>query len=291
MTFSAQFAIDSCAKQLAFGLLCATIMLCPASAVCQDETEKQPSDFSRLEKEQFLLHARILAIETLPIGVTKSQQSTLSDGVFTHEAHIQTVEESEKIPYGVGQKTITVRDYWGFNVAAYHVDKMLDLNMVPVSVERVVDKRQAAVTWWVDDVLMSLTEFRNSGRNAPDMGWINDQRSQGWAFQQLVNNDDPNLGNFVIDEDWKVWMLDFSRAFRKDKKLTGNPARLAKIGRGFLERLRSLDPDEVERALGEYLTRSELKGFLVRRDKMVQHFDDLIAERGEAVVLIDRSGF
>ena len=47
------------------------------------------------------------------------------------------------------------RDSYKFNMAAYELDKLLELNMVPVSVERKVGGNMAAVTWWVDDGLMT----------------------------------------------------------------------------------------------------------------------------------------
>lgn len=45
------------------------------------------------------------------------------------------------------------RDY-RFNVAAYELDKALELDLVSPSVERAVNHRPAALTWWVDDVLI-----------------------------------------------------------------------------------------------------------------------------------------
>ena len=39
------------------------------------------------------------------------------------------------------------------------------------------------------------------------------------VFDQLVYDTDPNLTNVLIGEDWKIWRIDFSRAFRLDKNL------------------------------------------------------------------------
>jgi hypothetical protein len=273
----------------ASGFLCAVLLFGTALATAQ-EPETATAGLTREEKEQFLLHAEILEIQTLSIGVTGSQRAILSDGTLTHDAHIQTVDIFMK-KFAAGAKTeFNFRDYHGFNVAAYRLSELLGLNMVPVSVARTIQREKASVSWWVDAVMMSGEDFRESGGRAPISAAVGDQRDQGQVFQQLICNKDPNLGNFVIDESWKVWMLDFSRAFRTQKKLD-DPERLGRIGRGLYTRLRELDPAEVERELGPHLSKGELKGLLARRDRLVRHFEKEIAERGEAAVLIDRPGF
>lgn len=84
-------------------------------------------------------------------------------------------------------------------------------------------------------------------------------------------------------------MLDFTRAFRPWKKLE-NVENLTRIPRGFYERLRQLDPGAVERELGPYLRKGGVRGLLARRELLLEHFERLIRERGEAAVLIDPQG-
>jgi len=36
------------------------------------------------------------------------------------------------------------------------------------------------------------------------------------VFSQLVYDTDRNLGNVLISEDWHLWMIDFTRAFRNN---------------------------------------------------------------------------
>lgn len=272
---------------LACGLLTLALILGLGVAFALGPPGSAASDLTREEKEVFLLHAEILETREVGVGVTGSRRATLSDGRLTHEAHIQDVDIYLK-KFSAGSKSeIDFRDYWGFNVAAYRLDKLLDLDMVPVSVEREVDGKKSSITWWVDGVMMSGLEYRQGDHKPPEMARFDAQRLQGWAFQQLVQNRDPNLGNFVIDENWKVWMLDFSRAFRRWKKLDDTAA-LTRIPRRFYDRLRLLDPAAVKRALAPYLRAVEARGLLARRERLLEHFDRLIAERGEAAVLIDR---
>jgi hypothetical protein len=266
MTLETSMLVSHRAAWFAVGLLSAALLLGGSTTAAQETPGEVEADLGREEKERFLLYAEILESREVGVGVTGSLRATLSDGELTHEAHIQTVDIFKK-KFLAGKHTeFNFRDYWGFNVAAYRLDKLLDLDMVPVSVERMFRGKKASVTWWVDDVLMSAETYREGDHEPPDMERFNAQKLQGWAFQQLVQNKDPNLGNFVIDENWKIWMLDFTRAFRSSKKLDHVDS-LTRIPRNVYERLRQLDPGEVKDELGRYLGRGELRALLARKDK------------------------
>jgi hypothetical protein len=268
----------------ALGCWLAALLLGGAGLAAQEAAD--PGGLSREEKESFLLDAEILDMEDLAIGVTHSRRATLSDDRLTHDAHVQTVDIYQQM-FKAGRATeVNFRDFWGYNVAAYRLDKLLDLGIVPVSVEREVEGEEASVTWWVDRAMMSAKEYREGKHPAPDPVALERQIRQAWAFHQLVLNRDPNLGNAVIDEDWKIWLIDFTRAFRVWKRLD-DVEPLTQIPRRFYDGLRRLDRRDVERELNPYLTKGAIKGLLARRDLLLEHYDGLIAKRGEAAVLVD----
>lgn len=267
-------------------LLGALVTGCPALIA---QTAPEGAGVSREEQERFLLGAEILDVRGIGTGVTGSQVATLSNGRMRHKAQIQNVDIfMEKFTAGKASE-MNFRDYWGFNVAAYRLDKLLDLQMVPVSVERSVEGKRSSVTWWIDGAAMTAREYLEGDWKAPDPTRLNDQKRLAWAFQQLIQNRDPNLGNFVFDESWKVWMIDFTRGFRVWKKLE-DVKPLTRVPRRFYDGLRALDLEAVERELEPYLKKAELKGLFARRRLLVEHYDRLIKERGESVVLIDRPG-
>ena len=104
--------------------------------------------------ERFLKEAKVVKTKGIPKGVTSPIRATLSDGTITHDAQIQQVEEKKAQFDAPGAQEFNFEDSWRFNVAAYRVDKMIGLNMVPVSVSRTWQSKQGAFTWWIDDVMM-----------------------------------------------------------------------------------------------------------------------------------------
>lgn len=104
------------------------------------------------------------------------------------------------------------------------------------------------------------------------------------VFDELVYDSDPNLTNVLIGEDWTVWRIDFSRAFRKSKELRA-PKDLVKCDRQLLERLKTLKADELAEKTKGYLTKDEVNGVMARRDKIVAIFQAMIAQKGEKEIL------
>ena len=270
-------------------LLVGTVALSSPVPLAQKTSDATLPELSRAEMENFLLTAKIVERRSLSIGITGSERATLTDGRLTHDAHIQTVDVW-KLSYTTSQGTeLNFRDSYTYNIAAYRLDKLLDLRMVPVSVERKVGGETAAVTWWVDDVLMMERDRFLKKIQVPELTSWNDQMYQVRAFNALVYNSDPNLGNVLITKDWKLWMVDFTRAFRLYKKLK-DPKGLVRINRRFYNGLRALTEDILTRELRPLLTNWEVKGLLARRDLLLEFFHREIAKRGEAAVIRDMPG-
>ena len=118
--------------------------------------------------EQFLLKANVIRTRTAGKGITNSLRATLSDGVITHDAHIQTVDESKREFRGDQGVEFNFRDSWSFNVAAYKIDRMLGLKLVPVTVQRRWRTHHGSFTWWIDDVLMDEADRLKRKQQSPD---------------------------------------------------------------------------------------------------------------------------
>jgi len=84
--------------------------------------------------------------------------------------------------------------------------------------------------------------------------------------------------------DWKMWMIDHTRAFRLGKDLL-KPQQLERVERTLLDRMRELSEPKLTEAMDKSLTKQEIEALLARRDAIVKLFDDRIAQRGEAAVI------
>lgn len=244
----------------------------PVSAQAPAPGPTAASTLSRADMEAFMLRAKIGKRKGSSKGITGTVRATLSDGTLTHDASIQTIDQSKKEFTSTRGTELNFRDTWRFNVAAYELDKLLDLQMIPATVTRRVDGKDASITWWVDDVLMDEGDRLKKKVSPPSSKQWNDQMMIVRVFDQLIYNTDRNLGNLLIDKQWRIWMIDHTRAFRWQKTLR-SPENLQRCERRMLEAMRKLDKPVLERVMKNYLSGGEIDALLARRDLIVAYFD------------------
>ncbi len=168
--------------------------------------------------EEFLSKAKIVRTKGIPKGVTNSIRATLSDGVVEHDAHIQQVDERKQSGPAAQGSELNFRDSWAFNVAAYRLDRLIGLKLVPVSVSRDYKSKSSAFTWWIDGVMMDEGERLKKNLQPPSPAKWNEYMQLIRIFDQLIYNVDRNMGNLIITKDWHVWAIDHTRAFRLHKE-------------------------------------------------------------------------
>jgi hypothetical protein len=234
--------------------------------------------------EMFLLEARIVNERDAPAGVTGSRLVTLSDGTTTHDAHVQTVDVSMMLFRSGKYSETNFKDTYRYNIAAYRVAQLLDLQTVPMSVKRIVDGKEASMTWWVDDIAMDEKARLKAKYNGPDPDRTTRQLQTMRVFDELIQNKDRNQGNILWDSRWTLWLIDHTRAFRLEKKLL-KPGRLLRCDRRLFERLKTITEASLKDAAGDFLTNYEQEALLARRDRIVKLYADRIAKQGEAAVL------
>lgn len=238
------------------------------------------------EMQAFLESAHIVRRREAGDGVTGSLRVTLSDERLTHDAHVQTVDESATVYRTSTSVELNFKDTYRYNIAGYRLAQLIGLTTVPMSVRRVIDGHDAAVTWWLDDVLMDEKRRRKSGARAPDSLRYQNQLQMMRVFDELIQNRDRNQGNMVWTRDWTLWLIDHTRAFRLEEKLL-KPNYLTRCERGFFERLQAMTEESLEAAVGDSLNGWERKAVLARRDLIVKFYQARIARFGEPAVLFE----
>ncbi len=246
-------------------------------------TTPQPT-LSAEEMEAFLTNGRIIAKKTERKGVTDAYRVTLTDGKTTHDAQVQDVDIYAPIfDAGAGVSEVNFRDTYRYNIAAYRLARFLGLTNVPMSVLRTVDAKPAAVTWWIDNV-----QFTENDRLKKKATGPNPSRMAGYVhilrvFDELIQNRDRNGGNYIWTEDWTMWMIDHTRAFRTNKSLL-KPQLLERCERTLCARMRLLTRESLVATVGDTLLPPEVDGVIARRDAILKLFDAKIAKTSEASV-------
>ncbi len=221
--------------------------------------------------EQYLRTAPIQREEAVPVGVTHPEHVFFRPGGLVGGAVVKHLPTGRRSGFFESYKS---------EIAAYELDRLLGLGMVPVTVERRVGPEFASVQMWVEGC-----------RPLKDVDQTTCPRPQEWAkqvcrqrvFDNLIANIDRNTGNLLIDGEWQLILIDHSRAFANDRMPFAKA--MNRLDKEAFARLKRLDFETLKARLGRWvLTDGILRELLGRRDRIVAQFEADARENGEAAV-------
>lgn len=239
------------------------------------------------EIEAFLRSAAVTGRELLGSGVTNSHRLTLEAGGVVRHAVWKTIDEYSPVRRfdDGGLPELGFRDTYRNEIAAWELDKLLELGLVPPTVERRIKGQRGSLQLYVEN---AMTESERLERRlaSPDPERFNRQMHTLRLWHRLIGDRDfQNVGNVLFDRDtFRLWSIDHSRAFQVDRDLIA-PADLQRFSRGLLEKLRRLDAEELRASLGRWLSKRQLEALLARRDRILEIAARRVAENGEAATL------
>ena len=252
------------------------VLASATAAVTQEPgTESAKTWLGQAEQiEQFIRDARVVNVEEIGVGVTNPKRAELAPGGLVDRIAFKPLRPGRYI--GAWESYLS-------EIAAYELDKLLELGMIPPTVEKRVDGDVGAAVMWAAPT-QSFKEM--GGPPSPPsthIGRWNYQLIRAKMFHNLIYNKDPNLGNWLVDPAWNVILIDNSRAFTTDDRMVH---KLTRVDRDLWERFEALDEPTLTAALGEWLSGGEIRAILERRDKMAEEIGGMVAERGEAAVFV-----
>lgn len=229
----------------------------------------------RTDIESYLQSAQVVEMEELKVGVTRPKRAKLAPGGPVEFMAWKYVPPSRSSGYQESYKS---------EIAAYQIDRILDLNMVPPTVEKRVKGDLGAAVMWCSPT-KNFKELGGVPTPPPSKAteWTR-QIVRAKMFDNLIGNMDPNLGNWLVDPSWNLILIDHTRALTADKNLVHK--NMDHMDAPLWEKMKAMTVENLTPVLKPWLGKGEIKAIIDRRDKMQQQFDKLIAEKGEAAVVL-----
>jgi hypothetical protein len=214
------------------------------------------------EIEGFLKSAKVVDIAEIGVGVTRPRRAKLAPGGPVETMAWKAIKPGRYSGYWESYKS---------EIAAYELDKHFGLGMIPPTVERTVNGDTGAAVMWASPT-QSFKDLGGvpgqKGVKAPPparMGIWNQQILRAKMFDNLIGNLDPNLGNWLVDPEWNLILIDHTRAFTSTRNLY-HP--MTSVDIELWDKMNALDQATLEKVVGAWLDGSAIRGILERRDKM-----------------------
>jgi hypothetical protein len=269
-------------KTIFIAITCAVFLGSGGVLTCTELSLNSDSSSERQLLESFLKTAKVMSVDKGKGRRSELWYIDLDDG-----------QDLRK-----GAFKITDRDWTSANggnsykyvLAAYELNKILDLNLIPPTVGRKINRRKGSLMLFVDQPFISEGDRRQKGIEPPDAEEFEKALAEVRIFEHLIlfscicNQRD--LDNILIqtDGDWKIWMIDLDEAFAPATRLIRG-CEITCCTKELFQKILDLKEEVVEARLKPYLSEEELNALIVRRNLIVERINELIAEKGEAAVL------
>lgn len=231
------------------------------------------TDFNAIEK--YLKTAEVVSTTTDYQGRTGAWEVVLDDGTMKKKGFFKHVNRTR--PHALP-------DSYQYEMAAYKLAKLLDIDFVPPLVEREIKGIKGSLQIFMEDC-RRLSDIKRKQMGFPEPVELEDALDGLAVFEILTGDqcrdDDDTL---VQNETWKVCRVDFSEAFspyidwEKDCGLSRCP-------KYIFENLSALDEKTIEAALSSYLNEEEMKALFQRKNRIIKRIKALIEKHGEENIL------
>ncbi|GAA0853002.1 metallophosphoesterase [Aliiglaciecola litoralis] len=226
-----------------------------------------PYNMSDEQVEAFLLTAEITETRKLGEGITNPLKVTLEkDGrtLYAVFKYFDSGKKNRRSNFSNGQE-----DRFQYDIAAYKLDRLMGLNLVPVAVKREVSGTTGALQVWIDGL---INYKKMEKENIEYDGFCDYQRQRRMmdVFDYLIHNEDRNQSNITFTrDDWQLWFIDHTRAFNTSLQRPKMMSRADVIVTPeFKVKLESLNHENLS-VLSPYLTTRQINSLLKRRDRLL----------------------
>ncbi len=249
------------------------------------DPEGHPLPFQdHAEIVDFLRHATVVSTRAIGTGVTNPQQLLLeASGIQAHAIFRYGDTNQRELRRPGGGTARWVHDSYLNEVVAFELAQLLGIDNVPPTVERTIDGVPGSVQLWIEGTVTEGDQL-NTGQQPKDLVSWHRQVADRQVFDELIGNVDRNQGNTLIDPNGRLWLIDHTRAFGRQRALL-DPERITRCSRRLWQGLQALDERVVTERLLPTLGKQRLRSLLARHSKLIERIEAEIARRGEAMVI------
>jgi len=229
----------------------------------------RPGGMTDDELEQFLMTARIVKLTELGVGVTHPLRVDLEKDGIALSAVFKDVNFKE---VRKGRRIEAMGDRWQHEVAAYGLDRLLDLRLVPVTVPRVIDGKEGSLQFWVEG-LVNQIDIQEQQLTPSPWCLIVPQYELLKVFDALIFNQDRTQQNLTFDSRyWRMVLIDHSRSFESANTFPMNVKKspYLVVRPAVAKRLAALTEDNVKVATRGYLKPIQVRKIMARRDRLLK---------------------
>lgn len=221
------------------------------------------------------------------LAITEPVRVELTDHTRTLRAIFKQVDTSHMVfRFADGRVLTKVKDSYKHEIAAYELDSLLGLGIVPPCVEREIQGQIGSLCLWVEN---AMTESQRKRRKIvpPDARAWNRQMYTIRLFHQLIWDPDfNNTSNILVDSNFKLYKVDSSLGFRKETSLR-NEKSLSRFSRRVVHRLEGLQRSDLDDRLGRWLDPEEIEALWQRRCRLLELVHENVTAHGEVAVFFE----
>jgi len=228
-------------------------------------------ELSDLHIERVLETGKVRSIRPLGRGGTRPLLLELTDGDYEMRGLFKYVER--KIQTQRADGTLLERDdRFQHEIAAYRLDRMLQLGMVPVTVARSLKgSGPGSVQLWIEGAVQESAE-QFEPLPEPSLARVPLLRERARVFDALIGNADREAEDYLhqLEEGW-LYLVDHSSAFATSTNLASFLQDAGcSLDREMERALRSLSRREIRSQLGPWLDAVQIRALFERRDRLLK---------------------
>jgi len=218
------------------------------------------------EIEAFLTTATVASIDELGSGSTRPMRVALADNGRRSRAMFKTIDTDTSTASGDSLRQ--VRESYTHEVAAYRIDRLLGLGMVPPTVLRTIDGVEGSLQFYVEGAINEVNRAQEDLK-PPDADALDRQLARVRVFDWLILDPDrPDDNLLYTTDDWQVHLIDQSQAFVLPAHgHSGARSQVPEMDDEFKARIDAVNEEALTAAVGDLLQSDELDALLAQFEK------------------------